>query len=87
MCDVIVADDGVDIPLGRYDEISTPGEIRAAGWTVHTLGGVPPDELLDDECLCTVDIPAVLDAAGATWTNLHWGYMVTAAPPPPGGDR
>jgi GNAT superfamily N-acetyltransferase len=65
MCTIIEMPDETDI--------TSVAECRAAGWSPIDTND-PASTLEDDLCLCLVDVPAMLTAAGWTHTETPWGY-------------
>ena len=69
----------IDMPDGTT--ITGVGELSERGWMVIGAGDIDPAELTDDECLCSVDVEAVLNAAGVQWEDVdHIGFYVVTEP-------
>lgn len=71
----------VTLPTGEW--LHTPAELRAHGWHVLPDDAVvdPDDPIDDDECLCGVDVEAVLRRHGVRWTDDTGGAFLDVVAP------
>lgn len=72
MCTIITVDDR---------EIQTIAQLRAT-WEVRPEDLDGPTQVLgDNQCLCNVDVEAVMSRAGVTYEWDPWGFKVTGSTP------
>lgn len=74
MCTQVFGE-GFDTPTGSIDCVA---DFRRNGFVVLPDDVEPYPDVTDNDCLCSVDVEAILDRSGRPYEWDPFGYKVTA---------